>query len=72
MIEYETLPRTLQNAVYVARRLGLQYVWIDALCIVQDDQEFKREQIRQMHQLFDNSYLTIQAGWPCELSNLDI
>lgn len=31
------LPRTLVDAIDAARQLGLQYIWIDALCIIQDD-----------------------------------
>ena len=31
------LPNTLANAINITRRLGLQFLWIDALCIVQDD-----------------------------------
>jgi Heterokaryon incompatibility protein (HET) len=33
----EELPKTLQDAVIVTRHLGIQYLWIDALCIVQDE-----------------------------------
>ena len=38
------LPRNFRDAVTITRRLGLRYVWIDALCIVQDDSDdWKRE-----------------------------
>jgi hypothetical protein len=31
-----TLPRTVRDAVVFARRLGLRWVWVDALCFIQD------------------------------------
>jgi len=31
------LPPTIRDAVTIARCLGLQYIWIDCLCIIQDD-----------------------------------
>lgn len=36
-ILYSDLPKTFQDAVAVTRDLGLRYLWIDALCIIQDD-----------------------------------
>jgi hypothetical protein len=36
-LNWELLPKTFQDAITVTRRLGLQYVWIDSLCIIQDD-----------------------------------
>ncbi|KAK2756556.1 hypothetical protein FQN54_005449 [Arachnomyces sp. PD_36] len=41
------LPKTYQDAVLVARRLGIQYLWIDSLCILQDDRsDWERESAR--------------------------
>jgi hypothetical protein len=36
-ISFSEMPRTLQDAVIVTRRLGLRFLWVDALCVVQDD-----------------------------------
>jgi hypothetical protein len=36
-IEVAAMPQTFQDAVTTCRRLGLSYLWIDSLCIVQDD-----------------------------------
>ena len=35
-IPIRTLPRTFRDAILATRRLGLQYKWIDSLCIIQD------------------------------------
>jgi hypothetical protein len=31
------MPQTFQNAVFLTRALGLRYLWIDSLCIIQND-----------------------------------
>ncbi|KAK5624977.1 hypothetical protein RRF57_000693 [Xylaria bambusicola] len=53
------LPRTLVDAIHAARSLGFRYIWIDALCIIQDDDEdWAREAVR-MTQVYANATLTI-------------
>lgn len=56
------LPQTHLDAIRVARWLGICYVWIDALCIVQDDEkENKMKEISRMHLIYSHSFLTLQA-----------
>jgi hypothetical protein len=38
-IPLKELPKTFQEAIYVTRYPGLQYIWIDSLCILQDSSE---------------------------------
>ncbi|KAI0520846.1 heterokaryon incompatibility protein-domain-containing protein [Xylaria bambusicola] len=53
------LPRTLVDAIHATRSLGFRYIWIDALCIIQDDDEdWAREAVR-MTQVYANATLTI-------------
>jgi hypothetical protein len=33
------LPQTFKDAIWITRRLGYQYIWIDSLCIIQDSAE---------------------------------
>jgi hypothetical protein len=35
-IQLSSLPPTFRGAVSMARSLGLQFLWIDAMCIIQD------------------------------------
>ncbi|KAH6855641.1 heterokaryon incompatibility protein-domain-containing protein [Chaetomium sp. MPI-CAGE-AT-0009] len=55
------LPPSFQDAVLVARSLGLRYLWIDSLCIVQDDEADWLAQSQQMGRIFANSTMTIAA-----------
>jgi hypothetical protein len=36
-IDVELLPKTFQDAISVTRQIGIQYIWIDTLCIIQDN-----------------------------------
>ncbi|KAK0482663.1 heterokaryon incompatibility protein-domain-containing protein [Armillaria novae-zelandiae] len=56
------IPRTIMDAVMVTRTLGLRYLWVDAFCIIQDSKNDKAREIKQIHQIFHNAYLTIVAA----------
>jgi len=55
-----SLPQTLRDAVFVTRQLGYRYIWVDALCIVQDDEMSKQKELAQMGRIYTSSFLTIQ------------
>ncbi|KAI0889154.1 HET-domain-containing protein [Annulohypoxylon maeteangense] len=61
-IESNLLPQTLKDAVRVTHLLGLRYLWIDALCIVQDDPEDKKREISKMCAIYQNAFVTIAAA----------
>ena len=56
------LPKTFREAIEVTRRLGVQYLWIDALCIVQDSMEDWEYESSRMAQIFQDSLLTLAAA----------
>jgi hypothetical protein len=58
----ESLPKTFQDAIRVTRRLGVRYLWIDALCIIQDSEQDWREEASKMAEVFHNALLTISAA----------
>ncbi|KAI0116888.1 heterokaryon incompatibility protein-domain-containing protein [Daldinia grandis] len=60
-ISLEELSPTLRDAVRVARWLAVQYLWIDSLCIIQDDAKDWQEQSVQMGNIYRQSYFTIAA-----------
>lgn len=61
-IPFQSLALTLQDAVQTTRQLGVRYLWIDALCIIQDDHFDKDAQIGQMRAIFEGSFVTIVAA----------
>jgi len=60
-INYSSLPRTFQDAVVFTRKLRIRYLWIDSLCIIQDDKHDWFQEASEMCQVFHKSYLTLCA-----------
>ena len=56
------MPKTLQDAVVVTRALGLQYLWIDALCIIQDSKSDVAHEISNMASVYGNCELVVCAA----------
>lgn len=56
------IPRTFADAFTVARALRFDYIWIDALCIVQDDPEDWDREASKMGGIYQNASLTIAAS----------
>ncbi|CAI6067856.1 unnamed protein product [Clonostachys chloroleuca] len=57
------LPQTYQDAFSIALTLGFRYLWIDSLCIVQDDELDWKSQSSVMGSIYENSACTIAATW---------
>lgn len=55
------MPRSFQDAVTIARELGLRFPWIDALCIIQDSKEDWKHEAAQMASVCAGSTVTISA-----------
>src|SRR4051812_13673725 len=51
------LTKTFQDAIWIAQSLGFQYIWIDSLCIIQDDEEDWRRESILMSSVYSNSSL---------------
>lgn len=47
-----SLSQSFQDAIYIARRLGFEYIWIDALCIIQDDRDDWCREASQMAEVY--------------------
>ncbi|CAH0022462.1 unnamed protein product [Clonostachys rhizophaga] len=60
-IAMTALPLVFQQAIYVARKLGFAYLWIDSLCIIQDSEEDWRHESALMGKVYSNSMLNIMA-----------
>ncbi|EIW58245.1 HET-domain-containing protein, partial [Trametes versicolor FP-101664 SS1] len=56
------LPQTLRDAIRVTHALGFQYLWVDSLCIIQDEDKDRVHEIRWMHLVYRYAHLTIIAA----------
>ncbi len=58
----QKLSQTIKDAIYCTKRLGIKFLWVDALCIMQDSDEGKAKEITDMRYIFENSRVTIVAA----------
>ena len=61
-IKFKVLPRTFQDAVTVTRAIGVRYLWIDCLCIVQDDRNDWKKEAAVMGSIYERALMTIAAS----------
>lgn len=57
-----SLPKTILHAMLLTARLGKRYIWVDALCIIQDDNEHKHSELSNMSGIFANASVTLIAA----------
>lgn len=67
-IPWSQIPETFQDAITLTRKLGFSYIWIDSLCIVQDDAADWEAEAQKMMDIYQNCFLTI-AGTSSPSSN---
>jgi hypothetical protein len=57
----DTLASTFQDAIRTARFLGVEYLWIDALCILQDSKEDWELESATMGKVYGNGLCNLAA-----------
>ncbi|KAK4182954.1 heterokaryon incompatibility protein-domain-containing protein [Podospora australis] len=60
-IAWADLGKTFQDAIQLTRALGIRYLWVDSLCIIQDDLDDWQTEAANMTSVYSESYLTISA-----------
>ncbi|ETS86078.1 hypothetical protein PFICI_04103 [Pestalotiopsis fici W106-1] len=60
-IPVESLPRTIADAVIITRKMKLRYLWVDALCILQNSEEDLAHELSYMGDIYANALFTIAA-----------
>lgn len=62
-IPWDILPTTFQEAITLTRKLGFRYIWIDALCIIQDDSDLSDWELEsnKMASTYENAALILSA-----------
>lgn len=61
-VPFDNLPATLRDAIRTTAALGLRYIWIDALCIIQDNQDDWAREAAAMSRIYTFAYLNIAAA----------
>jgi hypothetical protein len=61
-INIRELPKTFQDAIFIARELGFEYLWIDSLCIIQDDATDWTNESSLMCSVYSHADLNIAAA----------
>jgi hypothetical protein len=61
-VDWSQLPQTIKDAVKVTRSLGLTYLWVDVLCIIQDDVQDCATELAKMSSVYHGATLTISAA----------
>ena len=67
-IAMPSLPKTFQDAVAICRFLGIDYLWIDSLCIIQDDERDWEEESHKMGSVYQYAHLVISADTAADSS----
>ncbi|KAF1919017.1 heterokaryon incompatibility protein-domain-containing protein [Ampelomyces quisqualis] len=57
------LPATFRDAVSVCQSLRISFLWLDALCIKQDDIDDWMQTAAQMASIYENAYVTLGATY---------
>ncbi|KAI7532384.1 hypothetical protein KC331_g13613, partial [Hortaea werneckii] len=58
----QALPGTFSDAIGITRKLSIDYIWIDSLCIIQDDEDDWRRETAIMEHIYGGSYLNLAAS----------
>ncbi|EQB45372.1 hypothetical protein CGLO_15766 [Colletotrichum gloeosporioides Cg-14] len=61
-IDLSSMPQTFKDAIDVTRYLGMRYIWIDSLCIVQDDVLDWEYEAARMADVYGFAYLVLGAS----------
>ncbi|APA05697.1 hypothetical protein sscle_01g004670 [Sclerotinia sclerotiorum 1980 UF-70] len=67
-ITLDCLPKAYQDTMHITRKLGIRFLWIDSLCIVQQDRTDWESEATRMGEVFAFAYCTIAIYPPKEAS----
>lgn len=60
-LPWHELKKTFKEAITLTRKLGIKYLWIDSLCIIQDDTRDWQIEASKMASIYNGAYLVIAA-----------
>jgi hypothetical protein len=62
VVPVSKLAKTIRNAIWVTRQLGVRYLWVDALCVMQDSEVDWAREVAAMREVYRNCYLVVAAS----------
>ncbi|KAH7380574.1 heterokaryon incompatibility protein-domain-containing protein [Phaeosphaeria sp. MPI-PUGE-AT-0046c] len=60
-VPWKDLPKTFRDAIHVTLQLGLRFLWIDSLCIIQDSAEDWQREGSMMANIYESALVTLAA-----------
>lgn len=67
-IPWSVMSKAYRDAIIAIRQIGLRYIWIDSLCIVQDDHDDWLKESKKMGLIYESARLTIAASHAADCS----
>jgi hypothetical protein len=61
-IDVNLLPQTIKDAIRTTIKIRKRYLWVDALCIIQNSAADKEAEIGRMGNIYNSAYVTIAAA----------
>ncbi|KAF7939244.1 uncharacterized protein EAE97_007324 [Botrytis byssoidea] len=61
-IPLDILPKTFEDAINITQKLGIDFLWIDSLCIIQNDGDDWQKEAALMSSVYGGSFITIAAS----------
>ncbi|KAG9243989.1 hypothetical protein BJ878DRAFT_422352, partial [Calycina marina] len=52
----ETMPKTLVDAIFIIRKLGIRCLWINSLCILQGYEDYQRIELASMAKIYTREF----------------
>lgn len=56
---WEMMPITIRDAISLTRKLGRRYLWVDSLCLLQNDEADIQQGVDVMDKIYEHSWLTV-------------
>ncbi|PMD14523.1 HET-domain-containing protein [Hyaloscypha hepaticicola] len=69
VLPFSELPKSLRDAVLTTFSLSLRLLWVDSLCIIQDNSVETAKEIASMPQIYQNAHVTISAARSARCQN---
>lgn len=65
-VPWDEMPAVFKDAIIIARKLGFKYIWIDTMCIIQDDPLDWEIEASKMAEIFSNASIVLVASSPLD------